>query len=214
MKINKLLKILTTLMALGLSSWAIATPVTDVQDYSNNLAGEYFVDNDANKYSSPWYRDKDQDWGWIHDPIAGSGFSSISLEISAFDVDYDPGDEEDYIYAWNSSANGGAGDWFGLGILDGNNDVWAFTSFDLTGYSSWIEAEINSGLKIWMDIDSLDTGRWLVTLGKATLSIDGGSQECVPTPGVPCTSVPEPYTLVLFGLGLTVLGLRRRRRLS
>lgn len=198
---------LVGLMAL-FTSVATATPITDVQEHANNTATEYFVDVDGNKYNDPYYRNMDQDWEWVHNGIAGSGFSSIVLEISAFDVDFDDG-ELDMIDIWDGST------WIGFGDLAGASDIWAFTEFDLTGFA-WAEAQVNAGLQVRMDIDSADTGSWWVTLGKATLSIDGGSQNCVPTPGVPCTStdVPEPTGVALLGLGLVAMGWSRKRQLS
>lgn len=202
-------KILTGLVGAGslvLASVASqAAPITDVQEYSNNTSSEYFVINDASKYSSPYYRGASQDWGWTHNAIAGSSFSSIVLDISAFDVDTPY--EKDMISVYTGSS------WLDLGVLAGNDDAWDFTSFDLTAYS-WAESQVNAGLQVKMDIDQLNTG-WVVTLGKATLSVDGGNQNCVPTPGVPCTSVvSEPATLGLLGLGLAGLGVVRRKKFS
>jgi len=63
-----------------------------------------------------------------------------------------------------------------------------------------------------MDID-VNNERWIVTLAKSTLAIDGGNQTCVPTPGVPCTStVPEPGTLAL--LGLAMFGIVATRKIA
>ena len=102
-------------VAMSVSAGTLAAPITDVQEYSNNTATEYFVDSDANKYDSPYYRGANQDWGWTHNAIAGS-FSSIVLEISAFDVDALCGSgqcEEDMISIWDGAS------WVGFGNLDG-----------------------------------------------------------------------------------------------
>lgn len=201
--IMKTLISITALLGFSLS----ATPITDVQNYSNNTATEYFVDEDSNKIKSPYYRGTYEDWSWTHEDIEGSLFDSIVLDISAFDVDAHASSytEIDTISVWD-----GLG-WFGLGDLVGNDNSWGFTSFDLTNYS-WAEAQVNAGLQVLIDIDAGEDG-WLVTLGKSTLTIDGGSLACIPTPGVPCVNVdvPEPSTLVLFFLGLVGAAVRRRQ---
>ncbi|MEO9944100.1 PEP-CTERM sorting domain-containing protein [Paraglaciecola sp.] len=196
-------------LALFVTSTSSAVPITDVQEYINNTATEFFVFDDDSKYDYPYYRDYSEDWSWVHDGIAGSDFSSIVLDISAFDVDYDAVGyvgERDMIDVFDGSS------WVSLGELDGAGDIWDFTTFDLSGYS-WAEAQVNAGLQVRMDIDTLEEG-WLVTLGRATLSVDGGDLVCVPTPGVPCETVevPEPTGVVLLSLGLAGLGLSRRRR--
>ncbi|GHE87308.1 PEP-CTERM sorting domain-containing protein [Thalassotalea profundi] len=187
-----------------LSMSASATLITDVQEYNSNTATEYFVDVDSNKNNSPYYRNSSQDWEWVHNGIAGS-FTSIILDISAFDVD-SPSEEDDIsIFDGNS--------WVSLGNLIGRDQEWDFTQFDLSTYA-WATTQVNNGLRVKIDIDS----GWLVTLGKSVLTVDdgngngGGGSTCVPTPGIPCTStsVPEPSTLLIFSLGL--VGLQARRK--
>jgi len=182
---------------------AAAVPTTDVKEFSNNTATEYFLDVDSNKFLQPFYRGASQDWGWKHGAIAGSGFSSIKLNISAFDVDFPS--ERDRISAFDGTG------WTVLGDLAGGSDIYSFTEFDLSGYA-WAQAQVNAGLQLQMDID-VNNERWIVTLAKSTLAIDGGNQTCVPTPGVPCTStVPEPGTLAL--LGLAMFGIVATRKIA
>jgi len=195
----KSIALLAAVVAVMSAKTAGAVPITDIQEYANNTATEYFVDVDANKYNSPYYRSAREDWGYAHNAIAGT-FTSIVLEISAFDVDAGSG-EFDNISIFDGSS------WVNVGSLAGASDIWAFSTFDLTGYA-WAQAQVNAGLQVKMDIDNLDDG-WLVTLGKSTLSLDGGDQQCVPTPGVPCSTVPEPASMALVGLALSGLGLRR-----
>jgi hypothetical protein len=189
-----------------LASFASQAAITDVQDYSNNTPTEYFVDIDANKYNFPYYRGQTQDWGWVHNALAGS-WTTATLEISAFDVDFDFG-EQDTISAWD-----GAG-WTVLGNLAGANDQWQFTTFDLSSYG-WAAAQIATGLQLSMNIDAANAG-WIVTLGKSTLSLDGGSQTCVPTPGVPCVaSTPIPAAVWLFGTGIAgLIGFGKRKKVA
>ena len=81
MKYSKLL--LAAMAALGFAS---AHAAVDTVQYSTG----YFVDVDAHKTNSPYYRYAGSDWGWQHGAI-GSGFATASLNISAYDVD-EPGE--------------------------------------------------------------------------------------------------------------------------
>lgn len=198
----------TTLTAAALALLApvaaMAAPVSDVQDHSNNTATEYFVDVDANKTDAPYYRWAGDDWGWNHGAIAGATFTSIKLDISAYDIDSAQG-EVDSISIFDGFS------FLNVANLTGVNNTWTFSTIDLTGFS-WAAAQVNAGLQVRMDIDVGDAG-WAVTLGRAVLSVDGGNQTCVPTPGVPCTNnVPEPGTLALLGLALGGLAFAKRRK--
>jgi len=177
-------------------SFAAQAATTDTVQYPSG----YFVDSDANKYSSPYYRWYNEDWGWSHNAIGGS-ITSATLNISAFDVDYDaPDGERDGIYAKDN------GSWTFLGYLSGGNDIWQFTNFTL---GSNFYDDIASGLEVMIDIDSTHNYQnWAVTLAKSSLSVDGGALPS-PTP----TPVPEPetYAMLLAGLGLLGLATRRRR---
>ena len=178
-------------MLLMFGTLANAAVTTDVIQYPTG----YFVDVDANKYDSPYYRWYGDDWGWTHNAIGGS-ITSATLNISAFDVDYSYG-ERDAIYAYDDGTK------TLLGYLAGGNDIWSYTTFAL-GASFY--NDIASGLMVWMEIDSTDDG-WAVTLAKSALSIDGGT---LPNPNP--NPVPEPATLLLFGVGLVGVGIARRLR--
>ncbi len=201
---NKIIGLaITGAVLLGASTASFAVPLTDVKDYSNNSASEFFVENDAMKGESPYYRGQNGDWGWTHEAISGVSFSSIILDISGYDIDTP--DEIDNISIHDGSS------WVEMGGLKGIDNTWSFTSFDLSSYS-WAATQVNAGLQVRMDIDAASAG-WKLTLGKSTLSVDGGNSTCVPTPGVPCgvTGVPAPEGVALLGFCLAGLGFARRK---
>jgi hypothetical protein len=184
---------LAGMLAAGLlASSANAVAVTDVVEAPTG----FFVPTDAQKFDSPYYRGAGEDWEWQHSAIA-TPFTTASLNISAFDVDFASGERDD-IYAMDDGA------WTYLGTLTGTNNAWEFgNSFDLG--ANFFD-DIVSGLKVQIRIDQTNAG-WIVTLGKSALSLDGGGLP-PPTPGV----VPEPATWAMMILGFGLVGLMARRR--
>lgn len=186
-----------TIMAFGSSAYALQT--VDVQDYSDAEAGAWFLPPTASPqpgqsgYSlSPYYRDKDQDWGWTHTvtfSLPNPTIVSATLAIEAWDVDSGGGirpDEIDVITA----------DGVNLGNLDtGYTQLWHTTTFVLGPAA--LAALADGTLNMWMDIDSLNTDLWKVTLKSSTLTVD---------------YVPAPGAILLGSLGAGLVGWLRRRR--
>jgi hypothetical protein len=178
-----------------LASAPAAAAITDTVQAPSG----FFVPTDAQKFDSPYYRFGDGDWGWQHSAIASS-FTSATLNISAFDVDYASG-ERDEIFAMDGA------DWVSLGFLTGSDGVWEFGNAFVLGSNFY--DDIASGLKVYMDIDSTNDG-WAVTLGKSSLSLDG-SVLPPPTPGVP---EPASWAMLIAGFGLVGAVARRRRQVT
>jgi hypothetical protein len=184
-------------MALSLCGAAMGAGVTDVVEYSTG----YFVPDSAQTYDAPYYRWYDEDWSWTHSAISGS-FTSAGLLISAWDVDASSG-EVDNIYAYDTATT----TWVLLGSLEGSDNAWDYTTFELD-LGTWAD-DIAAGLQVKIDIDATnDYGYdyWAVTLAKSVLTTDGG---IIPDPD-PNPSVPEPASMSLIGIG--VMGLIRLRK--
>ena len=181
-----------TLLAIG---QAHAAPVTDTVQAPTG----FFTPTDAQKLDTPYYRGKDEDWGWTHGAIAGP-ITTATLNISAFDVDAPPQvgfiGEIDNVYAYDDGVK------TLIGQLAGANNIFSFTSFVL-GHN--FDNDINAGLKVFIDIDTTGEG-WFVSLAKSSLSVDGG----ILPPPVP--GAPEPETYVMMLGGLATLGFVARRR--
>ena len=144
----------------------------------------------------PYYRDNTQDWTWTHGGIA-AGFTTASLSVSAFDVDFSSG-ETDNIYAMDS------GNWVFLGTLTGSDGNWEYGNAFALG--SNLFDDIASGLEARIDIDATNAG-WVVTLGKSVLTTDGSTLP-PPMPGVP---EPSSWAMMIAGFGLVGASMRRRK---
>ncbi|MFT4152154.1 MAG: VPLPA-CTERM sorting domain-containing protein [Paracoccaceae bacterium] len=159
----------------------------------------YFVPTDAQRYDSPYYRYYGAGWSWAHNAIT-EAFTTATLQISAFDVDYSSG-ELDLIEAFDAATS----TWINLGYLIGANDAWAYTDFVI---GADLLDDVADGLQVRMTIDS-GYGGWAVTLAKSVITTDGAT----PPPPDPGAQVPLPaaFPLLLGGLA-AVGGLRLKRR--
>jgi hypothetical protein len=155
----------------------------------------FFVPTDAQKFNAPYYRGANSDWGWTHGAIA-SGFTSATLNVSAFDVDFVSG-ETDNIYAYDDGVR------TLLGTLTGSDGQWEFGNEFVLGANFF--NDISAGLQVEIDIDATRAG-WFVTLGKSVISTDGAVLP-PPTPGVP---EPSSWMMLIAGFGLVGAAARRR----
>ena len=154
----------------------------------------FFAPNEVDAFTSPYYRSFGEDWDWSHGSIT-EPWSSANLQISAFDVDYDPG-ERDEIFAYDN------GNPVSIGFLQGSDSSWSYSNFSL---GENFRDDLASGLRVSMAIDTTNAG-WLVTLAKSVITTDGATPP-PPEPGV----VPIPPALPLLMAGLGALGFVSRR---
>ena len=193
MRVFKSLVVVGVMLAAFSGTVAQASTI-DIKEYPTG----YFTASQSSTYDAPYYRWFNEDWGWTHGGV-DAPTTSATLFISAWDVDASQG-EVDNIYAYLGNTK------TLLGSLKGLNDNWGYTTFNLD-INIW-GAELVSGLRVWMDIDSThNSNTWAVALAKAVVTIDGGTPP-PPNPG----GVPDGgATLALLGGALMGLGVLRRK---
>lgn len=183
--------ILSAVCGAFLSTTASAA-VLDRIDATND-AGNFWVPSLGQELDSPYYRANGEDWGWTHNPIA-TAFTTATLSVSAYDVDAPS--EVDEIWVKDE------GVMVLLGTLEGSNNAFSFTSFNL---GANLFNEVASGLEVFMKIDTGDDG-WLVSLSNSTLTTDGRD------PGNPNPVVPLPAAGWLMMASLGGLAAMRRKK--
>ena len=208
---------LAALLATTLSA-GMASAAVDTYDYTDAAAlvdfggsssnSNYFIPPGNSPTDSPYYRGSSEDWGWMHDAIPGASSSSeIKLNVSNYDVDDACGSgacEVDNIFGYDAAGNGGAGEWLLIGALTGQDNAYSFTEFTL---DTALYDDVETGLKLWMDIDVLTAG-WIVTLAKSVITTAGESPGN-PNPGA---QVPLPAAGWLMLAGFGGLAAMRRRK--
>jgi hypothetical protein len=195
------------IMSLGNNAQALTT----TQTVDSTIQSHWFLPPATSPLDPDYYRGWSQDWGWTHTVDFGTGAPIIqilgaTLKIEAYDVDLagDGFPELDEIKVGTTDGTDGVS----LGDLQGTNNNWSTTTFDLSLSPGALEKIIVNNdtgtLDVWIDISTLEPAMssypyWFVTLRKSILTVE---YERVPAPGA----------VILASLGAGFVGWLRKRR--
>ena len=191
MSLRKMVGLLACVLLLSSVAGADIELVDQTLDYTDT--SNFYTPGEIDDHQ-PHYRGSWEDWGWTHDfsemvPADAIGIQWAQVAIAAWDVDASDG-EVDIIYA-NGVEIGRLGETYGR-----NWKTFWFMLPSSVVAELWEDGEVYISINI--DADNLGHR---VALGESTLTVAYSDS---------ATSIPEPATIGLLGLGALVM-LKRRR---